>query len=128
MIAPAAKAEFASPLPEHKRHGGIRLGKRPNRPVALFHLHIQIATLCRRVEVFDGKGPRRDEGFIDNVAVLRDRYFGIAVRHTANHRRKTPLAVGQHFIVRHQLYAAKWHAIEYIAGCEGIANPQQAVE
>jgi hypothetical protein len=60
--------------------------------------------------------------------VLGDRHFGVAVRHAANRRGEAALAIRQHFIIGHQLNAAKLHAVENVAARKGIANPQQAFD
>ena len=82
----------------------------------------------RRIEIVNGERSRRDKRFIDNVAMLGDGDFRIAVRHTADRRGKAALAIRQHFIIRHQLNAAKLHAVENVAAGKSIAHPQQAFE
>ena len=72
--------------------------------------------------------PRRHKGLVDHIPVLRDGHFGIAVRHATNSGGKAALAVREHFIVRHQLDAAKLYAVKHIAGGVGIADPQQALQ
>ena len=82
----------------------------------------------RWIEVVYRKRSRRDERFIDNVAMLGDGDFGVAVRHSADRRGEAALAIRQHFIIGHQLDAAKLHAVENVAARKGIAHPQQAFE
>ena len=82
----------------------------------------------RRIEIVNGERSRRDKRFIDNVAMLGDGDFRIAVRHSADRRGEAALAIRQHFIIGHQLDAAKLHAVENVAARKGIAHPQQAFE
>ncbi|SLZ71954.1 Uncharacterised protein [Klebsiella variicola] len=128
MVAPGAKAEFAAPFAQHKRNCGIGLSKGAHRTIALGHLHLQIAALRGGVKIADGKCPRRHEGFVDHIPVLRDGHFGIAVHHAADGGGKAALAVRKHLIIRHQLDAAKGDAVKHIAGGVGIADPQQALQ
>lgn len=128
MVAADAETEFAAPFAQHIWHRGIGLGKGTHRAIALGHLHLQIAALRGGVEIADGERPRRHKGLVDHIPVLRDGHFGIAVRHATNGGGKAALAVREHFIVRHQLDAAKLYAVKHIAGGIGIADPQQALQ
>ena len=122
VIAADADAVALMALAQHKRNGGVGLGKLALRAVALFNDDFQIAALRRGIEIPDLERAGRDLGFIDHITMLAHRHSGVAVGNAMDNRREAALAVRQHRVVRHHLHPAKLHAVEHLAGGIGIAH------
>ncbi len=112
---------FHLPVTHQIRHAGkgqcvLRLAA-----IAFLNGDCQIATGRGRIEIFQHKRSWRNGGLINDVAVLANRYGGIAAGDTANFRGVTAQAGRQHIVIGFQGDAAQPNGIKNL--CRGVRFP-----
>ena len=103
------------PRTQQLRYRGVRYAEYLDRTIGLFNRHFKVATVAGRIDILQGKRPRRHRGLIDNIAALAHRHQGVALRHAANFRGVGAHAVREHIVIGRQVNPAQADGVKELA-------------